>query len=70
MFSGSMMNIQVYWCFDFMCSTISQTQTVFTRIGTQHFATDLVLFFRNLIINDNRKVTINHHATGGLIQNH
>lgn len=64
------MNIQAYWCSDLMCSTISQTQTVFTSIGTQHFATDLVLFCRNLIITDNRKVTINHHATGGLIQNH
>jgi len=38
--------------------------------GTQRFATDLVLFCRNVIITDNSKVTINHCATGGLIQNH
>jgi len=36
------------------------SDTVFPCIETQHFAIDLVLLCRNLIVTDNRKVTINH----------
>jgi hypothetical protein len=45
------------------------SDTVFTFIGTQHFATDLVLFGRVLIVTGSRNVNSNHCATGGIIQN-
>jgi len=64
------MNIEGVMVSDLMCCTISQTQIVFNCYQTQHFAADLVLFCRNPIVTNNRKVTINHCATGGIIQNH